>query len=70
MFLAFLEAVAIGARFVSEGAPINIPAGGAFYLEVTTAAGAAGGAVEPFVVGRLPGLVNGLAASPCTPLAS
>jgi len=64
------QAVAIGARFVSSGTPINVPPGGAFYLEVTTAAGAAGGAIEPFVVYRTPGLCAAVAASPVTPLAS
>ncbi len=64
------QAVAAGAQFTYEGATINVPAGGEWYLEITVAAGAAGGRITPWVLGHSPGFVDGVTAAPCTPLAS
>lgn len=48
------QAVAAGARFISSDTdvPVLVPQGGLFYVEVTQAAGAAGGAFKAFVVIR------------------
>lgn len=66
------QAVAVGARFRSSDVdlPYKVPQGGHFYVEVTQAAGAAGGAVRPFVVARFPGSVAPTTASPVTSIAS
>ncbi len=63
--------VAVGARFYTTlNLPFLVIAGGEFYLEVTTAAGAAGGAIKPFVVGRVRGELDPITANPVTPLAA
>lgn len=54
------QAVAIGARIISSSTalPVLVPQGGIAYVEVTQAAGAAGGAVRPFLVCRHNGMPN------------
>jgi len=65
------QAVAIGARFYATlNLPFVVIPGGMFYVEATTAAGAAGGAVQPFVIGRVRGRLDAVAANPVTPLAA
>lgn len=51
------QCVAAGARIVSSDTdiPYTVPQGGVVYVEVTQAAGAAGGAIRPFVVIRQTG---------------
>ncbi len=64
-------AVAAGARFYATlNLPFLVIPGGAFYVEATTAAGAAGGAVKAFVVGRVKGTLDPITANPATPLAA
>jgi hypothetical protein len=65
------QAVAVGARFVSSDTdlPYTVPQGGKFYVEVTTAAGAAGGSFKAFVVYRQNGAPAAVALSPVTKLA-
>lgn len=66
------QAVAVGARIISSATtiPYNVTPGGIFYVEITQAAGAAGGAIRPFVVARHNGIPGALAASPVTKIAS
>ncbi len=66
------QAVAAGARLVSTASalPYKVAQGGIFYVEVTQAAGAAGGAFRPFVVARQEGNPAATAASPVTKIAS
>ena len=68
------QACAVGARFISTSTsmPLRIPAGGRFYVEVTTAAGAAGGAFYAFAQFRHNGPPSPAAAadSPVTEVAS
>jgi len=66
------QAVAVGARWLSADLdiPYRVPPGGYFYVQVTTAAGGAGGAVRPFVVVREPGMPDPTATSPVTRVAS
>lgn len=66
------QAVAVGARFISSDIdiPYVVPQGGKFYVEVTQAAGAAGGAFTAFVNYRQNGQPAAVAASPVTKLAS
>lgn len=54
------QAVQIGARFLSSDTdiPYTVPQGGVVYVEVTQAAGAAGGAFRPFLVMRNNGQPN------------
>jgi hypothetical protein len=54
------ECVAAGARLLSSDSdiPYTVPQGGIVYVEVTQAAGAAGGAVRPFLVIRQNGQPN------------
>lgn len=62
------QAVAVGARIISTDTdlPYTVPQGGVFYVEVTQAAGAAGGAFRPFVVYRQNGQPAATSASPVT----
>ncbi len=66
------QAVAIGARLVSSDSdlPYTVPQGGKFYVEVTQAAGAAGGAFRAWAVVREPGSPAPTSASPVTKIAS
>lgn len=68
------QCVAAGARLISSDTdvPILVPQGGIAYVEVTLAAGAAGGAFRPFLIVRHNGQPNpGTAAlSPITTIAS
>lgn len=66
------QAVAAGARILSSDAdiPYTVPQGGKFYVEVTQAAGAAGGAFKAFVIARQNGMPDPTAASPITHIAS
>jgi hypothetical protein len=68
------QCVQIGARFRSSSTalPVLVPQGGVVYVEVTTAAGAAGGAVRPYLVMRHNGQENPgpKAKSPITSIAS
>ena len=74
------NAVAAGARFIfnpqvadlkvnSQAWPSQVPGGGIFFVEVTQAAGAAGGAIRPFVVYRPAGYeTQGSTTSPVSEL--
>lgn len=68
------QAVAVGARFVSSDAdiPFAVPPGGRFFVEVTQAAGSAGGAFRAFVQARHNGSPSPAAAadSPITKIAA
>lgn len=66
------QAVAIGARLISSDPdiPYTVPPGGKFYVEVTQAAGAAGGAFKAWVVARQNGIAGATTASPVTEIAS
>jgi hypothetical protein len=66
------QAVAVGARWLcsSTNLPFHVVPGGYFYVEMTVAAGAAGGAIRPFVVVRFPGNVDPTTASPVTTIAA
>lgn len=66
------QAVAAGARIVSSAStlPYQVPQGGRFYVEVTQAAGAAGGAFRAFVQCRQDGTPAATSASPVTKIAS
>jgi len=66
------QAVAVGARLLSTDSdlPFKVAQGGAFYVEVTQAAGAAGGAFKAWVICRQDGTPAGTAASPVTKIAS
>jgi hypothetical protein len=68
------QCVAVGARFLSSDldVPYVVPQGGKFYVEVTQAAGAAGGAFRAWVVLRENGQPDpgAKAKSPITKIAS
>lgn len=66
------QAVAAGARLLSSDSdiPYRVPPGGRFYVEVTQAAGGAGGAFYAFVTCRRDGSFPATAASPVTKIAS
>lgn len=66
------NAVAAGARLVSSDGdlPYEVPPGGRFYVEVTQAAGAAGGAFYAHVVARQNGAFPATSNSPVTKIAS
>jgi microcompartment protein CcmL/EutN len=66
------QAVAAGARLLSSDSdiPYRVPQGGLAYLEVTQAAGAAGGAFKAFIQARQDGTPGGTSASPVTKISS
>lgn len=66
------QAVAAGARLLSTDTslPYRVEQGGHFYVQVTQAAGGAGGAFRPFVVVRQEGQPAATSASPVTKITS